>query len=194
MQSNRIEYRGDCERVSHLRRVIHCISATMSPATSGHRWLDHWMAQSSWSYSRTRIVRIRTRGDDLGSSCYIYGWELHRDPKYDSWTVHWSDCIHRTSGRFTNSDYIILLQQAHQNCLATRQLSQLTKGFVFINLGTTALIIVILLAMTPKSEMHPASYVFGSAGLVNQSKGWNSGLAFVFGLLSVQWTVHLPLL
>ncbi|CCM04107.1 uncharacterized protein FIBRA_06267 [Fibroporia radiculosa] len=75
------------------------------------------------------------------------------------------------------------------NCLATRQLSQLTKGFVFINIGTTILIIVVLLAMTPRSDMHPASYVFGSAGLVNQSKGWGSGLAFVFGLLSVQWTM-----
>ena len=39
--------------------------------------------------------------------------------------------------------------------------------------------------------MHPAEYVFGSAGLVNQTGGWNSGLAFLFGLLSVQWTVRL---
>ncbi len=37
--------------------------------------------------------------------------------------------------------------------------------------------------------MHPAGYVFGSAGLVNQTGGWNTGLAFLFGLLSVQWTV-----
>ena len=46
-----------------------------------------------------------------------------------------------------------------------------------------------LLATTPRSEMHPASYVFGSAGIVNQTGGWNTGLAFLFGLLSVQWTV-----
>jgi hypothetical protein len=50
-------------------------------------------------------------------------------------------------------------------------------------------IIIVLLATTPRSEMHPASYVFGSGGLVNQTGGWNDGLAFLFGLLSVQWTV-----
>jgi len=37
--------------------------------------------------------------------------------------------------------------------------------------------------------MHPAGYVFGSAGIVNQTGGWNTGIAFLFGLLSVQWTV-----
>jgi hypothetical protein len=44
--------------------------------------------------------------------------------------------------------------------------------------------------------MHPASYVFGSAGVINQTsldpdnvQPWNTGLAFLFGLLSVQWTV-----
>lgn len=39
--------------------------------------------------------------------------------------------------------------------------------------------------------MHPASYVFGSGGFVNQTGGWNDGIAFLFGLLSVQWTVRL---
>jgi len=43
--------------------------------------------------------------------------------------------------------------------------------------------------MTPRSEMHPASYVFGSEGIVNQTGGWNTGIAFLLGLLSVQWTV-----
>jgi hypothetical protein len=38
--------------------------------------------------------------------------------------------------------------------------------------------------------MHSASYVFGSEGIINQTNGWNSGLAFLFGLLSVQWTVR----
>ena len=38
--------------------------------------------------------------------------------------------------------------------------------------------------------MHPASYVFGSGGIVNQTGGWNTGIAFLFGLLSVQWTVR----
>jgi hypothetical protein len=51
-------------------------------------------------------------------------------------------------------------------------------------------IIICLLAKTPIHEMHPAKYVFGSDGLVNQTGGWNDGLAFLFGLLSVQWTVR----
>ncbi|PCH43180.1 APC amino acid permease [Wolfiporia cocos MD-104 SS10] len=75
------------------------------------------------------------------------------------------------------------------NCLATRQLARITKAFVFVNLGTTIIIIIVLLAKTPRSEMHPASYVFGSDGIVNQTGGWNNGLAFLFGLLSVQWTM-----
>lgn len=47
--------------------------------------------------------------------------------------------------------------------------------------------------MTPRSEMHPASYVFGSDGIINQTGGWNTGLSFLFGLLSVQWTVSVPI-
>lgn len=38
--------------------------------------------------------------------------------------------------------------------------------------------------------MHPANYVFGTAGIVNETGGWNTGIAFLFGLLSVQWTVR----
>jgi hypothetical protein len=47
-------------------------------------------------------------------------------------------------------------------------------------------IIICLLAKTPTKEMHPAKYVFGSDGLINGTGGWNSGLAFLYGLLSVQ--------
>ena len=54
---------------------------------------------------------------------------------------------------------------------------------------THQVIIIVMLAMTPRHEMHPASYVFGSAGIINQTGGWNDGIAFLFGLLSVQWTV-----
>jgi hypothetical protein len=50
-------------------------------------------------------------------------------------------------------------------------------------------IIICLLATTPRHEMHSASYVFGSEGVVNGTGGWNTGLAFLFGLLSVQWTM-----
>ena len=51
-------------------------------------------------------------------------------------------------------------------------------------------IIIVLLATTARSEMHSANYVFGSDGIVNQTGGWNTGIAFLFGLLSVQWTVR----
>ncbi len=54
-----------------------------------------------------------------------------------------------------------------------------------------SVIIIVLLATTPRSEMHPANYVFGPAGVINQTGGWNTGIAFLFGLLSVQWTVCL---
>jgi hypothetical protein len=58
-----------------------------------------------------------------------------------------------------------------------------------VNLGTTAVIIIVLLATTPRSEMHSATYVFGTQGIINQTGGWNNGIAFLLGLLSVQWTV-----
>ncbi|KAF7982272.1 hypothetical protein HWV62_29521 [Athelia sp. TMB] len=68
------------------------------------------------------------------------------------------------------------------NSLATRHLARFTSSFVFINLGATVLIIIVLLATTPRSEMHSGSYVFGSEGIVNQTGGWNTGIAFLFGL------------
>ena len=43
--------------------------------------------------------------------------------------------------------------------------------------------------MTPRSEMHSASYVFGSEGVINSTGGWPSGIAFLLSLLSVQWTM-----
>jgi len=83
----------------------------------------------------------------------------------------------------------LLIVHGILNSLTTKSLAFLTKGFVFVNLGATTLIIIVLLATTPRAEMHPASYVFGSAGIVNQTGGWNTGIAFLFGLLSVQWTM-----
>ncbi|KAI0830261.1 APC amino acid permease [Trametes gibbosa] len=84
----------------------------------------------------------------------------------------------------------LLILHGILNCLATRQLARLTTGFVFVNLGATFIIIIVLLATTPRSEMHSAAYVFGKEGVVNQTGGWNDGIAFLFGLLSVQWTVR----
>lgn len=67
------------------------------------------------------------------------------------------------------------------NSLATRHLARFTSGFVFVNLGASVLIIIVLLATTKRSDMQSASYVFGSEGIVNQTGGWNSGIAFLFG-------------
>ncbi|EJD05189.1 APC amino acid permease [Fomitiporia mediterranea MF3/22] len=91
----------------------------------------------------------------------------------------------KTVGLFTG----LLILHGILNSFATRHLAMFTKGFVFVNLGATILIIIVLLAMTPRSEMHSAAYVFGSEGITNQTGGWNTGLAFLFGLLSVQWTM-----
>lgn len=94
-----------------------------------------------------------------------------------------------TQGKVVGLFVGLLIFHGILNCLATRYLARLTTGFVFVNLGATALIIIVLLATTPRHEMHSASYVFGSEGIINQTGGWNDGLAFLFGLLSVQWTM-----
>lgn len=83
----------------------------------------------------------------------------------------------------------LLIVHGVLNSFATRHLAFITRGFVFVNLGTTILIIIVLLATTPRAEMHPAPYVFGGQGIINQTGGWNNGIAFLFGLLSVQWTM-----
>ncbi|KAL9710756.1 polyamine transporter tpo5 [Leucoagaricus gongylophorus] len=94
-----------------------------------------------------------------------------------------------TSGKIVGLFVGLMVFHGILNSLATRHLAKMTTSFVFVNLGTTFLIIIVLLATTPRSEMHPASYVFGSEGIVNQTGGWNTGIAFLFGLLSVQWTM-----
>ncbi|KAI0651168.1 APC amino acid permease [Trametes meyenii] len=93
-----------------------------------------------------------------------------------------------TSGHTVGLFAGLLVLHGILNCLATRQLARLTTGFVFVNIGATLIIIIVLLATTPRNEMHSAAYVFGSEGFVNQTGGWNNGIAFLFGLLSVQWT------
>ncbi|KAF8172767.1 APC amino acid permease [Mycena galopus ATCC 62051] len=98
-----------------------------------------------------------------------------------------------TSGKVVGLFAGLLMVHGILNSVATRHLARFTKYFVFINLGATFLIIITLLATTPRSEMHPASYVFGSiinGTSVDGVSRWNTGLAFLFGLLSVQWTVR----
>ncbi|KAG0142125.1 hypothetical protein CROQUDRAFT_50725 [Cronartium quercuum f. sp. fusiforme G11] len=79
----------------------------------------------------------------------------------------------------------LLVAHGLLNSLATRSLAQITKSFVFINLAGTLSIIIGLLITTP--DKHPPAYIFTT--VVNQT-GWKSdGLAFLLGLLSVQWTM-----
>ncbi|KAJ9105922.1 hypothetical protein QFC20_004160 [Naganishia adeliensis] len=81
----------------------------------------------------------------------------------------------------------LLIVHGFLNSLKTRDLAFLTQGFVFVNIGMTLIIIIVLLATTGRENMHPASYVFTQ---VYNYTGWqNNGLAFMFGLLSVQWTM-----
>ncbi|KAI0339089.1 APC amino acid permease [Trametopsis cervina] len=94
-----------------------------------------------------------------------------------------------TTGKIVGLTTALLIVHGLLNCLGTRWLARFTSSFVFINIGATIVIIITLLVKTPRSEMHSASYVFGSEGFVNQTGGWNGGLAFLFGLLSVQWTM-----
>jgi hypothetical protein len=44
--------------------------------------------------------------------------------------------------------------------LKTRDLAFLTQGFVFVNIGMTLVIIITLLAVTGRDNMHSANYVF----------------------------------
>ena len=94
-----------------------------------------------------------------------------------------------TPGKVVGLTTGLLVVHGILNSLKTRQLGYFASSFVFINLGATFLIIIILLALTPRSEMHSASYVFGAEGLINGTGGWNNGISFLLGLLSVQWTM-----
>ena len=94
-----------------------------------------------------------------------------------------------TPGKVVGLTAGLLVVHGTLNSLKTRHLAYLTSSFMFINLGATFLITILLLAMTPRSDMHPASYVFGAEGLINGTGGWNNGVSFFLGLLSVQWTM-----
>jgi len=94
-----------------------------------------------------------------------------------------------TPGKVVGLTTGLLMIHGLLNSLKTRHLAYFASSFVIINLGATFLIIILLLAMTPRSDMHPASYVFGAQGLINGTGGWNNGVSFLLGLLSVQWTM-----
>ncbi|PWN35960.1 amino acid transporter [Meira miltonrushii] len=81
----------------------------------------------------------------------------------------------------------ILIIHGFINCFPTRWLAGLTSSYVIINFGMVIISSILVLARTPKDEMHSASYVFGD--VVNQS-GWSSnGFVFFLGLQSVQFVM-----
>ncbi|KAL8278920.1 hypothetical protein RQP46_008589 [Phenoliferia psychrophenolica] len=81
----------------------------------------------------------------------------------------------------------LLAIHASINSLATRALAKITQSFIFINLG--ALVAICIACLVTCKDFHPASYLFTTAGLDNQT-GWSSnGLSFLFGILSVSWTM-----
>ncbi|KIK97236.1 hypothetical protein PAXRUDRAFT_825124 [Paxillus rubicundulus Ve08.2h10] len=94
-----------------------------------------------------------------------------------------------TPGKTVGLFAALLIVHGTLNSVATKHLAYATRSFVFVNLGTTIIIVIVLLATTPRSEMHAAGYVFGTQGIINQTGGWNNGIAFFLGLLSVQWTM-----
>ncbi|KAM0750720.1 amino acid transporter [Meredithblackwellia eburnea MCA 4105] len=92
-----------------------------------------------------------------------------------------------TAGQTVGLFVGLLALHALLNSVATRPIAKLTQTFVFINLGSLVAICIACLATC--KDFHPASYVFGSAGLSNQT-GWsNNGLSFLLGILSVSWTM-----
>ncbi|WFD36860.1 polyamine transporter tpo5 [Malassezia cuniculi] len=76
------------------------------------------------------------------------------------------------------------------NSLGTKTLARMTSGYVVVNLGITAVIIIVLLAVTPLNEMHSASETFTR---INNQSGYpgrgGDALAFLFGLYSVQFVM-----
>jgi len=76
------------------------------------------------------------------------------------------------------------------NSLDSKTLARMTSSYVIVNIGITFVIIITLLARTPLHEMHGAEYTFTET--VNTS-GWRgqggNALAFLFGLLSVQFVM-----
>ncbi|EGO23655.1 hypothetical protein SERLADRAFT_438965 [Serpula lacrymans var. lacrymans S7.9] len=70
-----------------------------------------------------------------------------------------------TPGKAVRLTTALLFVHGILNSLRTRHLALLTSSFLFVN-------------------MHPASYVFGSDGLVDGTGGWGRGMSFLLGLLT----------
>ncbi|QRV84276.1 amino acid permease [Ceratobasidium sp. AG-Ba] len=166
------QYRGDCLRIPNRRWSLYGVRSTRSSQTeSDLGWVVGWLNMLG------QVAGVSST--EFGLANMIWGAVvISKKEKYEV-----------SQGMVVGLMIALLVVHGILNSLATKWLARMTSGFVFVNVGATLLIIIVLLATTPRSEMHPASYVFGSAGIINQTGGWNTGIAFLFGLLSVQWTM-----
>ncbi|KAH8697883.1 putative amino acid permease [Talaromyces proteolyticus] len=73
------------------------------------------------------------------------------------------------------------------NSLPTGWMEKMTRSYVIFHLAVLVTCCIALLAKTDKSLRHDASYVFTN---VEPTSGWSpSGFSFLFGFLSVSWTM-----
>ncbi|KAL8292062.1 hypothetical protein RQP46_001528 [Phenoliferia psychrophenolica] len=152
-----------------------------------------------------------TNGGLYSASAYLVP---QRYKAFVGWTVGWLNLLGQVAGVAstdfglakmilaaatisTDGDYVaqnghivgtfiaILCIHGLLNSCGTKLLAMVTQTFVFVNLGSVAAIIIALLVTT--KEKHTGTYVFTQ---IDNNTGWSSdGLAFLFGLLSVQWTM-----
>ena len=140
-------------------------------------WLTGWLNFTG------QIAGIA--GSEWGLAQMIYAWAyVVSDRKFSVGTDF--------SGEGKTVGLYIALMVVHGviNSLGTKTLARLTSSYVIVNLGITFVIIITLLATTPRHEMHSAKYIFGT--LDNQSGYGGSGgsaLAYFFGLYSVQFVM-----
>jgi hypothetical protein len=91
--------------------------------------------------------------------CSRKGWGLCRDNWNAVWLVRGAASRARVPQVRSPLKPIIAGLQSHSS-LKTRDLAFLTQGFVFVNIGMTLVIIITLLAVTGRDNMHSANYVF----------------------------------
>lgn len=113
--------------------------------------------------SNGRNLDLRLTGGQLyrGRMCSWTRWRLCRH----NWNAVW---LVRRLARRTRIPQVRLDSPSHDleayglphSSLKTRDLAFLTQGFVFVNIGMTLIIIITLLAVTGRDNMHSATYVF----------------------------------
>lgn len=73
------------------------------------------------------------------------------------------------------------------NSLSTYWMEKMTKTYVIFHVLVLVTCCIALLAKTPAADRHDASYVFTH---VESTSGWSpTGFSFLFGFLSVSWTM-----